>query len=57
MARPDDPMEALCGRLLELIVEAETLRSLVVSMAMAVPVEWLPAEERRLLDEALAVRR
>lgn len=49
----DDPeiTELLCGRLLALIVENETLR--VVSMAAAIPAEAMPPDERAMLATVL----
>lgn len=51
----DDPeiTELLCGRLLDLIVETETLKALVWSMAAAIPADAMPPDEAAMLAAVL----
>ena len=49
----DPILEMVCGRLMELVIEAATLRSLVVSMALNIPREQMPDGERDMLDDTL----
>jgi hypothetical protein len=55
MTDPDhDPiLEAVCGRLMDLVIENATLRALVIDMALNIPRERLPDGERDLLDDTL----
>jgi hypothetical protein len=51
----DDPiLETLCGRLMELVIESATLRSLVIDMALGIPRDSLPDYERDMLDDTLS---
>lgn len=52
----DDPeiTELLCGRLLDLILEVDTLKALVVSMAAAIPIDAMPTAEAAMLTAVLA---
>lgn len=52
-----DPLAQVVRVLLRLIIEAETLRSLVWSMVAGIPKDAMSDDEVAMLDDVLAERR